>query len=167
TSRDPALLARFVKLRVIEPENTFWQRGIQACVRYVKETGAQQLRVPYGYVTPDDWVSAGFPLGTWLADQRKTHKAGRLDLGRVEQLAGLVASGRCVRGRPHGFPCLGGRARASPASGNCDRRVTEGTNAPPRRVPAHERALRAQEREPESGHRRTAGDHARVFEGKT
>ncbi|WP_371098889.1 DEAD/DEAH box helicase [Streptomyces sanglieri] len=89
TPRDPALLARFVKLRVIEPENTFWRRGIQACVRYVKETGAGQLRVPYDYVTPDDWVPAGFPLGTWLADQRKSHKVGRLDTGRVEQLAGL------------------------------------------------------------------------------
>ncbi|MGW9054970.1 Helicase associated domain protein, partial [[Kitasatospora] papulosa] len=89
TPRDPALLAQFVKLRVIEPENTFWRRGIQACVRYVKETGAQQLRVPYDYITPDDWVPAGFPLGTWLADQRKNHKAGRLDPGRVEQLAGL------------------------------------------------------------------------------
>ncbi|MFG2219768.1 Helicase associated domain protein [Streptomyces sp. NPDC048685] len=89
TPRDPALLARFVKLRVIEPENTFWRRGIQACVRYLKETGAQQLRVPYDYVTPDTWVPAGFPLGTWLADQRKTHKAGYLDPGRVEQLDGL------------------------------------------------------------------------------
>ncbi|MFD7532765.1 Helicase associated domain protein [Streptomyces sp. NPDC059849] len=89
TTRDPALLARFVKLRVIEPENTFWRRGIQACVRYVKETGARQLRVPYDYITPDTWVPAGFPLGTWLADQRKTHKAGRLDAARVEQLAGL------------------------------------------------------------------------------
>ncbi|MFK4212742.1 Helicase associated domain protein [Streptomyces sp. NPDC030920] len=87
--RDPALLARFVKLRVIEPENTFWRRGIQACVRYVKETGAQQLRVPYDYVTPGSWVPAGFPLGTWLADQRKFHKAGSLDAGRVEQLGGL------------------------------------------------------------------------------
>ncbi|MCX5426184.1 helicase associated domain-containing protein [Streptomyces sp. NBC_00257] len=74
---------------VIEPENTFWRRGIQACVRYVKETGAQQLRVPYDYVTPDTWVPAGFPLGTWLADQRKSHKAGCLDAGRVEQLDGL------------------------------------------------------------------------------
>ncbi|WP_406011735.1 helicase associated domain-containing protein [Streptomyces sp. NBC_00984] len=89
TPRDPALLAQFVKLRVIEPENTFWRRGIQACVRYVKDTGAGQLRVPYGYITPDDWVPAGFPLGTWLADQRKNHKAGRLDAGRVEQLDGL------------------------------------------------------------------------------
>ncbi|MFJ8856507.1 Helicase associated domain protein [Streptomyces sp. NPDC102437] len=89
TPRDPALLARFVKLRVIEPENTFWRRGIQACVRYVEEAGAQQLRVPYDYTTPEGWVPAGFPLGTWLADQRKSHKAGRLDTGRVEQLAGL------------------------------------------------------------------------------
>ncbi|MFF3788208.1 Helicase associated domain protein [Streptomyces sp. NPDC001933] len=89
TPRDPALLARFVKLRVIEPENTFWRRGIQACTRYVKETGTDQLRVPYDYVTPDTWVPAGFPLGTWLADQRKSHKAGRLDAGRVEQLVGL------------------------------------------------------------------------------
>ncbi|WP_331754117.1 helicase associated domain-containing protein [Streptomyces sp. NBC_00826] len=89
TPRDPALLAQFVKLRVIEPENTFWRRGIQACVRYVKETGADQLRVPYDYTTPDDWVPAGFPLGTLLADQRKSHKAGRLDTGRVEQLGRL------------------------------------------------------------------------------
>ncbi|MET9662354.1 Helicase associated domain protein [Streptomyces sp. NPDC006510] len=89
TPRDPALLAQFVKLRVIEPENTFWRRGIQACVRYVKETGAGQLRVAYDYITPEGWVPAGFPLGTWLADQRKTHKAGRLDAGRVEQLARL------------------------------------------------------------------------------
>ncbi|MEU9565400.1 Helicase associated domain protein [Streptomyces sp. NPDC048161] len=89
TPRDPALLARFVKLRVIEPENTFWRRGIQACVRYVKDTGAQQLRVPYDYTTPGHWVPAGFPLGTWLADQRKAHKARRLDPGRVEQLDGL------------------------------------------------------------------------------
>ncbi|WP_331749467.1 Helicase associated domain protein (plasmid) [Streptomyces sp. NBC_00984] len=89
TPRDPALLAQFVKLRVIEPESTFWRRGIQACVRYVEETGAQQLRVSYDYVTPDDWVPAGFPLGTWLTDQRKTHKAGCLDAGRVEQLDGL------------------------------------------------------------------------------
>ncbi|WP_371098827.1 helicase associated domain-containing protein [Streptomyces sanglieri] len=42
--------------------------------------------MPYDYVTPDDWAPAGLPLGTWLADQRKSHKAGHLDTGRVEQL---------------------------------------------------------------------------------
>lgn len=85
TPRDPALLARFVKLRVIEPENAFWRRGIEACVR-LKETGAEQLRVPYGFVTPEDWVPAGFPLGTWLADQRRFNKAGRLTAARVGEL---------------------------------------------------------------------------------
>ncbi|MFE4801838.1 helicase associated domain-containing protein [Streptomyces sp. NPDC056708] len=32
---------------------------------------------------------AGFPLGTWPADQRRFHKAGRLDPGRVKQLDAL------------------------------------------------------------------------------
>ncbi|MET9418764.1 Helicase associated domain protein [Streptomyces klenkii] len=86
TPRDPALLARFVKLRVLEPENAFWRRGIEACVRYVKETGAEQLRVPYGFVTPPEWSPAGFPLGTWLADQRRFNKAGRLAAARVAEL---------------------------------------------------------------------------------
>ncbi|MFI9206127.1 Helicase associated domain protein [Streptomyces sp. NPDC053048] len=89
TPRDPALLARFVKLRVIEPENAFWRRGIEACVRYVKETGGEQLRVPYDFVTPPEWSPAGFPLGTWLADQRRFNKAGRLAPDRVAELGGL------------------------------------------------------------------------------
>ncbi|MEV5508263.1 DEAD/DEAH box helicase [Streptomyces orinoci] len=87
--RDPAQLARFVKLRVIEPENSFWCRGIEAVMRYVKETGAVQLRVPYGFVTPPEWSPAGFPLGTWLADQRRFNRAGRLAPGRVAELDGF------------------------------------------------------------------------------
>ncbi|MEU1782138.1 Helicase associated domain protein [Streptomyces abikoensis] len=86
TPRDPALLARFVKLRVIEPENSFWRRGIEACMRYVKETGAEQLRVPYDFVTPPEWSPAGFPLGTWLADQRRFNKAGGLAPDRAAEL---------------------------------------------------------------------------------
>ncbi|MFF1480686.1 Helicase associated domain protein [Streptomyces sp. NPDC058301] len=97
TPRDPALLAQFVKLRVIEPENEYWRRGIQAATRYVKDTGtrgaggaggagARELRVPYDYVTPEDWRPAAFPLGTWLADQRRYYNAGRLTTERVTQL---------------------------------------------------------------------------------
>ncbi|MFF1651576.1 helicase associated domain-containing protein [Streptomyces sp. NPDC058240] len=78
-----------MKLRVIEPENSFWRRGIQATTRYVKETGAVPLRMPYGCFTPDDWALAGFPLGTWPADQRRFHKPRHLDAGRVKQLDGL------------------------------------------------------------------------------
>ncbi|MFE5736229.1 helicase-related protein [Streptomyces celluloflavus] len=67
TPRDPALLARFVKLRVTEPENTFWRRGIQACVRYVKETGAVQLRdtvvfIVFTAVARSPWRRSGLPL---------------------------------------------------------------------------------------------------------
>ncbi|NBE56392.1 DEAD/DEAH box helicase [Streptomyces boluensis] len=98
TPRDPAELARFVKLRVLEPENEFFRRGIAACTRYVKETRAGQLRVPYDYVTPDDWSPAGFPLGTWLADQRRFNKTGALSperAGALEKL-GMVWSHRDV-----------------------------------------------------------------------
>ncbi|MET7520164.1 Helicase associated domain protein [Streptomyces sp. NPDC005480] len=87
--RDPAQLARFVRLRVLEPENEYWRRGIEAAARYVKETDAEQLRVPYDYITPEQWSPAGFPLGTWLATQRKSYKAGRLDTERVAELDAL------------------------------------------------------------------------------
>ncbi|MEC4020518.1 DEAD/DEAH box helicase [Streptomyces sp. H27-D2] len=86
TPRDPAMLARFVKLRVLEPENEFWRRGHEACLRYAKETGTKELRVPYDFVTPDGWSPAGFPLGTWLANQRRFNKAGHLAPARVTEL---------------------------------------------------------------------------------
>lgn len=40
---------------MLEPENEYRRRGIEACARYVKETGAVQLRVPYDFVTPEHW----------------------------------------------------------------------------------------------------------------
>ncbi|MFE1953250.1 Helicase associated domain protein [Streptomyces sp. NPDC059524] len=84
--RDPALLARFVRLRVLEPEGEYWRRGLEAATRYVTETGAQQLRVAYDFVTPEDWSPGGFPLGTWLATQRKVNRAGRLGRERASEL---------------------------------------------------------------------------------
>ncbi|MDI3390759.1 helicase associated domain-containing protein [Streptomyces sp. B-S-A8] len=78
-----------MKLRVLEPENEFFRRGIAAAARYVKETGVEQLRVPYDYVTPDEWAPAGFPLGIWLADQRRFHKTGALTPERAGELDGL------------------------------------------------------------------------------
>ncbi|WP_331737248.1 Helicase associated domain protein [Streptomyces sp. NBC_00019] len=87
--RDPAQLARFVRLRVLEPEGEYWRRGIEAAARYVKETSARHLRVPYDFVTPEDWSPAGFPLGVWLKTQRQANKAGRLDGERVAELDAL------------------------------------------------------------------------------
>ncbi|MEU6603245.1 DEAD/DEAH box helicase [Streptomyces flaveolus] len=100
--RDPALVAQFVRLRVIDPEKTYWRRGIAAATRWRRENGGGQLRVPYDYVMGETGsgdkgesgggsagVVAGFPLGRWLADQRRYYNAGALEGSRVKQLEKL------------------------------------------------------------------------------
>ncbi|MEU9917773.1 Helicase associated domain protein [Streptomyces sp. NPDC051001] len=88
--RDPAVLAQFVRLRVIDPERAYWLRGIEAATRWLRETGNSELRVPYTYVCPEDWdSSAGHPLGVWAADQRRYYAAGTLDAKRVTELENL------------------------------------------------------------------------------
>ncbi|MFJ1588399.1 Helicase associated domain protein [Streptomyces sp. NPDC088197] len=87
TPRDPAVLAQFMKLRILQPENTYWRQGIQAATRYVKENG--DLRVPYAFTTPEGWQPADFPLGTWIADQRRFYNAGEMKPARVQELENL------------------------------------------------------------------------------
>ncbi|MGW1887879.1 Helicase associated domain protein [Streptomyces sp. NPDC001970] len=88
TPRDPAQLAAFVELRVINPEQEHWRRGIDAALAYARAHG--DLRVPYGFAMPDsdDWPGglAGFPLGRWIAEARRANGQGRLDEDRIEQL---------------------------------------------------------------------------------
>lgn len=85
--RDPAAVAQFVRLRVIDPEGEYWRRGIEAAQRWRRETGESQLRVPYTYVTPEDWPGVGgHPLGVWIADQRRYRAAGTLAPDRVAVL---------------------------------------------------------------------------------
>ncbi|MFD3838567.1 helicase associated domain-containing protein [Streptomyces sp. NPDC058642] len=88
--RDPAVLTQFVRLRVIDPERAYWLRGIEAATRWLRESGNSELRVPYTYVTPDDWDSSGgYPLGVWVSDQRRYYAAGALDAKRVTELENL------------------------------------------------------------------------------
>ncbi|MFE1444681.1 Helicase associated domain protein, partial [Streptomyces sp. NPDC058739] len=89
--RDPVAIAQFVRLRVIDPEKTYWRRGLAAATRWLRETGGGQLRVPYEYRVPDDGpgTAAGFPLGVWLADQRRYYNSGDLDALRVKELEAL------------------------------------------------------------------------------
>ncbi|WP_435885442.1 Helicase associated domain protein [Streptomyces tauricus] len=88
--RDPALLTRFVQLRVIDPEGAYWRRGIQAAIRWLRETGSSELRVPYTFITPKEWGAAGaHPLGVWVADARKYYAAGTLEAKRVIELEKL------------------------------------------------------------------------------
>ncbi|MGW6262869.1 Helicase associated domain protein [Streptomyces sp. NPDC055085] len=88
--RDPAALTQFVQLRVIDPEGAYWRRGIEAATRWLRETGNAELRVPFTYVTPEDWSSVGsHPLGAWIADQRRYDAAGTLEASRVAELERL------------------------------------------------------------------------------
>ncbi|MFF3313502.1 Helicase associated domain protein [Streptomyces sp. NPDC002952] len=88
--RDPAALTRFVQLRVIDPEGAYWRRGVEAATRWLRETGSTELRVPFTYVTPEDWGAVGsHPLGAWIADQRRYYTAGTLEASRVTELETL------------------------------------------------------------------------------
>ncbi|KUH35388.1 helicase [Streptomyces kanasensis] len=98
TPRDPAQLAAFINLRVLDPEHEHWRRGVEAAVIYHRLHG--DLRVPFTYRVPsvDDqeaegegWPGslAGFPLGQWIADARRFYARGEMDEGRVEQLEKL------------------------------------------------------------------------------
>ncbi|MER6039171.1 Helicase associated domain protein [Streptomyces sp. NPDC001835] len=102
TPRDPAQLAAFINLRVLNPEHTHWRRGIEAATLYHRHHG--NLRVPFTYRVPtagdnqeqeaeggERWPAslAGFPLGQWIADSRRFHARGDMDADRVAQLEKL------------------------------------------------------------------------------
>ncbi|MFI5635386.1 Helicase associated domain protein [Streptomyces sp. NPDC051664] len=109
TPRDPAALAAFINLRVLNPEHQHWRRGIEAAVIYHRLHG--DLRVPFTYRVPAErkadaeneapgsaagegelvWPAslADFPLGQWTADARRFHARGDMDQDRVIQLEKL------------------------------------------------------------------------------
>ncbi|HVM66921.1 MAG TPA: helicase associated domain-containing protein, partial [Acidimicrobiales bacterium] len=57
------------------------EAGLDALRRFVAAHG--HARVPDGY------VEATFPLGDWLAEQRRAARAGQLDAERVSELERL------------------------------------------------------------------------------
>ncbi|GHD81079.1 helicase [Streptomyces mirabilis] len=96
TPRDPAALAAFINLRVLNPEHEHWRRGVEAAVLYAREVG--DLKVPFTYHVPtgdeaqaEGWPAslANFPLGQWIADARRFHARGDMDEDRVQQLEKL------------------------------------------------------------------------------
>ncbi|MFD7258614.1 Helicase associated domain protein [Streptomyces sp. NPDC059874] len=89
TPRDPALLAAFVRLRVLNPEHEHWRRGVEAARIYAATAG--DLKVPFGYKVPagdEAWPPglARFPLGQWIADVRRTYRRGALGRERAAEL---------------------------------------------------------------------------------
>lgn len=96
TPRDPAALAAFINLRVLNPEHEHWRRGVEAAVIFAREHG--DLRVPFTYRVPEGeeaegvgWPTslANFPLGQWTADARRFYARGDMDEDRIAQLEKL------------------------------------------------------------------------------
>ncbi|MGW2027390.1 Helicase associated domain protein [Streptomyces decoyicus] len=92
TPRDAALLATFISLRVLDPEDAYWKRGMEAALAYQRLNG--DLRVPFAFKIPkdsEDWPAAvaGFPLGQWIADARRAYGKDKLAPKRFEQLHAL------------------------------------------------------------------------------
>ncbi|MFE1016703.1 Helicase associated domain protein [Streptomyces sp. NPDC058794] len=101
TPRDPAQLAAFINLRVLNPEHAHWRRGIEAAGIYAREHG--DLKVPFTYRVPGHGDQAGrdeqaeaaegwpatladYPLGQWIADNRRFYARGDMDEERIAQL---------------------------------------------------------------------------------
>ncbi|MFF2527249.1 DEAD/DEAH box helicase [Streptomyces liangshanensis] len=76
--RDPAEIAEWVSLHVIDVERQDWIRGHAAARAYREREG--HLRVPLG-------VSEGsYPLGRWIRRQRAAYAAGTISGPRAERL---------------------------------------------------------------------------------
>ncbi|MDX2733454.1 Helicase associated domain protein [Streptomyces sp. PA03-2a] len=83
--RDPALIAAFVRTRVIRPQSMVWLEGYNALHQWRRAHGhTGPVAVPYD--TEVALEVSQFPLGRWVAQQRRTFRAGELEPWRIEQL---------------------------------------------------------------------------------
>ncbi|MFF7251514.1 helicase associated domain-containing protein [Embleya sp. NPDC008237] len=82
--RDPAVVADFVRLRVIDPDERDWIRGYLAARRFLRTHG--HLRIP---LDTRDGHDHEYPIGQWAAVQRREYAAGRLHKDRVRKLVML------------------------------------------------------------------------------
>ncbi|MFF7199223.1 Helicase associated domain protein [Streptomyces sp. NPDC008079] len=92
--RDAATIAAFLRTRVYTPDSLVWLEGYRALVRWRAENEITGLHaVPYDTETAVG-VTADFPLGRWVHQQRKAARAGELEPRRKELLdepaAGMV-----------------------------------------------------------------------------
>ncbi|MEU5256699.1 DEAD/DEAH box helicase [Streptomyces longwoodensis] len=84
--RDPAMVADWVSFNVIDTEKQDWARGWAALKKFVEREG--HARVPYGR------KEGAYPLGQWVAEQRRAYGAGQMSglrAARLEKL-GMVWS---------------------------------------------------------------------------
>nr|WP_265568942.1 DEAD/DEAH box helicase [Streptomyces hygroscopicus] len=78
--RDPVMVAEWVSFNVIDTERQDWARGYSALRRYVEREG--HARVPYDHKE----APGPYPLGQWVAEQRRAYRAAQLSGKRAERL---------------------------------------------------------------------------------
>ncbi|MFF4054135.1 Helicase associated domain protein [Streptomyces chartreusis] len=79
--RDPVMVADWVSFNVIDTERQDWARGWAKLKAYVERVG--NARVPYGH------RECATPLGQWVAEQRRAHRAGEMSGQRAQRLERL------------------------------------------------------------------------------
>ncbi|MFE9952964.1 Helicase associated domain protein [Streptomyces sp. NPDC005531] len=90
--RDAADIAALTRCRVIRPQSLVWLEGYQALLRWRAENEITGLHaVPYDTETAVG-TTKDYPLGRWVHQQRRAHRAGELDPHRTTLLneAGMV-----------------------------------------------------------------------------
>ncbi|MFD8421016.1 Helicase associated domain protein [Streptomyces sp. NPDC059466] len=84
--RDPVMVAEWVSFNVIDTEKQDWARGWASLKKFTEREA--HARVPYGH------KEGAYPLGQWIAEQRRAYGAGQMSglrAKRLEQL-GMVWS---------------------------------------------------------------------------
>ncbi|MER6126307.1 Helicase associated domain protein [Streptomyces sp. NPDC001795] len=79
--RDPVMVANWVSFNVIDTERQDWARGWAALKKFTERE--LHARVPYEH------REGAFPLGTWVAEQRRAFGAGQMTGKRAQRLEAL------------------------------------------------------------------------------
>ncbi|MFH8558853.1 Helicase associated domain protein [Streptomyces celluloflavus] len=79
--RDPVMVADWVSFNVIDTERQDWGRGWAALKKFADRE--LHARVPYGH------KEGAYPLGQWVAEQRRAYGAGQMTGQRAQRLEKL------------------------------------------------------------------------------
>ncbi|MFJ4429026.1 DEAD/DEAH box helicase [Streptomyces bobili] len=79
--RDPVMVADWVSFNIIDTEKQDWARGWAALKKFTEREF--HARVPYGH------KEGAYPLGQWLAEQRRAYGAGQMSGLRAQRLEKL------------------------------------------------------------------------------
>ncbi|MEV0920155.1 Helicase associated domain protein [Streptomyces sp. NPDC049967] len=79
--RDPVMVADWVSFNVIDTERQDWARGWAALKAFAEREA--HARVPYGH------KEGAYPLGQWVAEQRRGYGAGQMSGQRAQRLEKL------------------------------------------------------------------------------